>query len=165
MGDMNAHINLPSELKDDDCQYSTSKDSAERNLNSNQLINICLACNSKILNNCTYMNEKQFAGGYTYKKGARWMSELDHAVASKNILADVLGFDIVNTDLKSDHKPISTTLRIDESEYIMDQLLNKSDLFMSYEHLSKPTNQAKTERPQPTQLPPTRQWELLHRWK
>ena len=90
------------------------------------------------------MNEKRFAGGYTYKKGARWMSELDHAVASKNILADVLGFEIVNTDLKSDHKPISTTLRIDESEYIMDQLLNKSDLFMSYEHLSKPTKQAKT---------------------
>ena len=43
----------------------------------------------------------------------------------------------MNTDLKSDHKPIAVTLKVDESEYIIDRLLHKSGSFMCYKHLTK----------------------------
>ena len=72
------------------------------------------------------------------------MSEQDHAVASKNMLNDIASFTIINTDLKSDHKPIAVTINIDECEYMIEYLLHKSESFMSYNHLTKPAKRFRT---------------------
>ena len=42
LGDMNAHINLATELIDEQFNYIESKDKANRNTNSSHLLNICV---------------------------------------------------------------------------------------------------------------------------
>ena len=115
---MNAHIQHAEELKENDFDYVESKSKAQRNTSGHQLITICKDSESKILNNCIYREQRRFPNELTYKKGARWVSELDFAVASKNMIEDIVNFSIINTDLKSDHKPISVTLRTKTNSFL-----------------------------------------------
>ena len=143
LGDVNAHINLATELKDDQFDYTESKDKTDRNTNSTQLLNICSETESKIINNCIYNNEIHHKGDLTYKKGSSWISELDYAVISKNLIHDVNNFGIIKNDLKSGHAPITITLRVDECEYIVDRLVQKSSSFMDYHHFEEQTRTRK----------------------
>ena len=137
LGDMNAHIKIATELIDEQFNYTESKDKADRNGNSAQLLNICIETDSKILNNCIYNKDIHHIGDLTYKKGSKWTSELDYVVISKNLINKVEDFNIIKNNLKSDHAPIAVTLKVDTCEYIIEELVQRSSTFMDYQHLEE----------------------------
>mgnify|MGYP001551171155 CR=1 FL=1 len=115
IGDLNARFgdarkgflegkHLPLQTK-----YTALCDDA-RNPNSNARY-IQSALKELVLINGLTTGTKELAGALTYRKGPRWISELDSCLVSPAILPTIEKFEInQNLQIPSDHAPISITL-------------------------------------------------------
>ena len=112
LGDFNARIGDLNALvfEADRIQYSSNVDTAT-NTNGRDLVNLCLTSDLKPLNHMMY-HGKSFDGNLTFKQKDRWISQLDWAVASKDLLCDVLSFKILQSQsLPTNHAALALHLR------------------------------------------------------
>ena len=67
--------------------------------------------NNLVFVNHLISNRLEAEGGYTYRQGVRWISQLDWALCSPNALDYICNFRIdQNSKMKSNHAPIKLEL-------------------------------------------------------
>ena len=103
MGDMNAKVPNREILVKDYANMSFKPCKDNCNFNGEVLQDMCAGCNLLLLNNLKY-NEKQFSDQLTFRKKARWVSQLDVCLISTDLIDEVVALEI-NQDvtLPSDH--------------------------------------------------------------
>ena len=114
-GDMNAKFGSDIQTLTDEkpsCNYEILIPS-KKDKNGTQLLSVCKDCDLMPLNNLTFEN-KTFKGGYTYREGKCWKSEVDMCMVSSAVLPAVKDFNIdQNLSVPSDHAPISVIFECD----------------------------------------------------
>ena len=112
-GDLNARISTPDLTSvSPSLRYPTCQDD-RINHNGRLLVNLCKDNQMVIVNNlCT--DEKQFVSNLSYRKGLRWVSELDYCVVSLKGLKYVESLDMMQTldgsKIPSDHAMLKVCL-------------------------------------------------------
>lgn len=128
MGDVNARLGPLDCFNDQaiDCTYSTNPDE-RRNANGNDLRDLMLTNSIKPINGLTFRRH-QFRGGLTFRKGRRWVSQIDWAMTSIPVLKHIQSFSVMNdVAVPTDHAPIE--LILNKLETSASELLNRaSDL-------------------------------------
>lgn len=130
IGDLNARFSKARtefiEGKDlpDHTTYTNLIDT-EKNANSNARY-LMSALHELILINGLSTQTKKFPADLTYRKGTKWVSELDSCLTSPALIPAIIRFDVnQSTRIPSDHAPISLSLSIpdiprNESTYLVD---------------------------------------------
>ena len=121
MGDLNARLGTSVRcVLDDEPQVNHTlftyplipDEVANPNDNAYILTTMCKDNDLLVINNLKY-DTKHFVGGKTYKKKDVWVSELDVAVASRQLVYDIIDFQVYQTaHLPSDHAPVALELRL-----------------------------------------------------
>ena len=84
------------------------------NPNDNALVlsTLCKDNDLLVINNLK-SESKHFVGGKTYKKKDEWVSELDVVVASRQLISEIVNFEVHQTArLPSDHAPVTLEMRL-----------------------------------------------------
>ena len=111
MGDFNARVSKPNLLDAEGVQYTYRgiKDFVLNN-NGKQLIDLCSNCDCVVANHLA-VNDKQFGGNLSYRKGPDWISELDLCLLKGNSLTVLQSVEIDHDVQGSDHAPLSVALK------------------------------------------------------
>jgi hypothetical protein len=145
IGDLNARLGILSDLDfiPNDISYSPNPDSTCNN-NGRKVINLCQSLNLLPVNHAQIGN-KSMDGNYTFKRQNTWISQLDWALVSRNIMKDIVCFRVLdNTLLKSDHAALamwlerSTVLLSNISQLSAD--LGFYNVFCAKPSITKPVN-------------------------
>ena len=119
------------------------------NANGRELAQTCIANHLTPVNNLKTLG-RTWGGNLTYRKKQNWISEVDLCLVSLPLVKAVSHFS-VDQDLKypSDHAPVSVTF--DFSSCInsakLDELVERSQMLGSYEHLNSRNNSLKRPLP------------------
>ena len=149
VGDMNARLGSRIHLLDE--ANGLTHDIVDNTVNSNgrALVQTCIANQLTPINNLK-IGDRVWKGNLTYRKKQRWISEVDLCLVFSP-LAEAVSHFAVDQNLKypSDHAPVS--VGIDFSCCInscrIDELVERSKMLGSYEHLL--INKNHTKRPIP----------------
>ena len=94
------------------------------------LSSICIDNDLSVINNLK-TPDKYLKGNKTYRKGGSWISELDTCITSRNLVANVIDFCVLQRDdLPSDHAPIAVT--IESFRVDLDDILARATLLGSH---------------------------------
>ena len=131
LGDMNARIPDLDNFDKPNSGISYHRNVDTRgNANGRELTLIMDSCRLNPLNHMR-MDGKQFGGGFTFKQKSQWISQLDWALCSLDILCDVISFNVMQNDvLPTNHAPITLTLACDNVSH-SDLLTRATDLGQS----------------------------------
>ena len=115
-GDFNARIEARAlEDRRKALAYNVSEDETF-NANGRKLIQMCKDNNLAIINNLCY-GDKVFNSKLSYRKGKKWISELDYCISTLNTLQYVEKFEMLQNaangmNFPSDHAMLSVTLDV-----------------------------------------------------
>ena len=133
LGDFNARVGKP-DIFDSEGNKLEYVDTCDKTQNApgKKLINLCKEKSLVISNHLRYGN-KIFGGNLSYRKGKKWISELDLCLVHEKSLP-LLKEVIVRQEIKgSDHAPLCVTMDITNSNLIAPLLLERSkNLGQSY---------------------------------
>ena len=89
--------------------------------NGKELLNLCKDTELLVLNNLIFNGDSsRFSSKCTYKKGSRWISELDLCLVNCEVLPAIDYLKICEESLPSDHVPV--TIRIDLEKFASERL-------------------------------------------
>ena len=116
-GDLNARLGKEvNELVRDnpDLTYVPVDNISQPNFNGRKLLDVAKDCDLLVINNLLQCNKsKFFDGGLTFRKGQRWISELDICLISSSRIVAVAELTIdQRLHIPSDHAPISVSYNL-----------------------------------------------------
>ena len=111
-----------------------------RNRSGNELIGICESSAGVILNNLRYKS-KHFSADLTFKRGLRWLSQLDLAFCDVDSLKDLKRFHVQKQELPSDHRPIEISYDLNLAEFYLNETLNHCSRIENYDHIIETKSQ------------------------
>ena len=132
LGDFNSRVSRPVlyNLNGDLISYPHINDDC-RNENGDRLLLTCQSSASIIVNNI-FKDNKHFPGNLTYKKGRRWISEIDLCITNENSFKYIKNLAINNEITGSDHAILEVDLNINICDNTHCLLSSSSDLGKSY---------------------------------
>ena len=113
IGDLNTRFGSKvHDLVADSGKLSYSPIDLGENNNGKAVIQVCKDQKLLVVNNLS-TEHNSFKGNFTYKKGKRWVSEVDVCLVSRSMVSNIEHFFVDHTSsLPSDHAPVTITLRI-----------------------------------------------------
>ena len=118
------------------------------NSHGRKLIAVCINSGAVIINNLE-TPIAHLCGGLTFQKKLRWISEIDRdlCICSKPLINMIQNVDVINdTQMPSDHGPISVTLLYDE-QCDLNDLVRRSTELLDYTHLQRVSWKPSLRRP------------------
>ena len=113
-----------------------------------------------VVNNMHY-NGKHFPGGLSFRRGARWISELDMCLVSRNALDMLINFHVDNHLLyPSDHAPITITLDISGSMYDINALVRSAEQLGSHHAMLRSAQNLHNTRDKPCRRRPIKHTDI-----
>ena len=118
LGDFNARVGKPEAytIADKKVEYDNICDTVQ-NASGKKLINLCKE-NSLIIANHLKTENKIFGGNLSYRKGKKWISELDLCLIHEKTLPLVKEVTVHQEVKGSDHVPLCVTMDITFSNFI-----------------------------------------------
>ena len=144
IGDLNARLGKTIEFDDTHITYpiENRKDTVQNN-NGKSVLDICASCNLRPINNAVVAsnNRRQhYSADLTYRKGNKWISQLDLALVSQSQINAVKTFEVNQyygqKHFPSDHAPITMTFNPNIRADIA-KLASESALLGSHNHYKK----------------------------
>ena len=115
-----------------------------RNSLGNEIANLCENNNLYPLNHLSFRN-KYFQGNFTFRQKKKWVSQIDWAICSENILPLINDFFVINDlALPSNHAPIICNIQF--RELSLRSLIDRSNLLGRYKNPNKKTVMIKSDR-------------------
>ena len=126
LGDFNARPGHPAITKKSggQHQYSDIKDNTV-NTPGRNLINLCKG-NSLVIANHLKYNGKHYGGNLSYRKGTRWISEIDLCLIHEDTLPILQEVEIRQEIKGSDHAPLCISLSATNFDFLYPLLLERA---------------------------------------
>ena len=133
LGDFNGRVGKPDmhDSKGNKLEYVNICDTIQ-NSPGKKMINLCKDNSLVVVNHLNYFN-KSFSGNLSYRKGNRWVSEIDLCIVNEKSLSKINEINVRQEIRGSDHAPLCVTVNIENADLIASSLLERAkNLGQSY---------------------------------
>ena len=118
LGDFNARVGKPEMIntKGEEYEYIDIKDDTQ-NAPGRSLLNMCKEKSLVVTNHLKHRN-RVFGGNLSFKKGNKWVSEIDLCLVHEKMLPALAKVEVRQDFIRSDHAPICVSLNTTAAEFL-----------------------------------------------